>query len=195
MRRMLNNNEAVNLSINNPTIPEIGLVLRSHHIVMGPSDPTITVINEYGLYKILFSSRNPNAVQFQNKVFYDILPSIRQYGAYIDPETRAQLDANPNLIHDLNARITELENQSKPNKQMYVLVGDHIKRHREEINRLKDINDELNETNKYISNERDNYIVSDRDNMKHNLELAQENRVLKNKLDMIYNVVNNFQTN
>jgi len=158
-------------------------------------NPNIIMINEPGLYRCIFNSRSPRAVEFQNKVFYDILPSIRRYGAYIDPETRAQLDSNPNIIHDLNTRITELENQPKPNKQMYVLVDEHVRRHKEEINRLKGINNKLNKTNEYISNERDNYIISDRNNMKHGLELAQENRILKNKLNMIYNVVNNFQSN
>lgn len=147
----------------------------------------IVVINEPGVYRCVFNSRSPRAVEFQNKVFYEVLPSIRQFGAYIDPETRAQLDSNPNIVHDLNARITELENQPKPKKQMYSLVSHHIKRHREEINKLKDIND-------HISRERDDYIVSSRDNMKYSLELSQENRALRSKLDTIYQMVNTLQS-
>ena len=153
----------------------------------------IVTINESGIYRCIFNSRSPRAVEFQNKVFYDILPSIRRYGAYIDPETRAQLDANPNLIHDLTSRIAELENRPKPNVQMYVLNEKHIKRHKEELKRFKDANNELSKDNVRISNERDNYIVMDHDTIKHNLELAQENRSLKGKLEAIYNVVNSVQ--
>ena len=71
----------------------------------------MTVINEYGLYRIIMraNSRHPQIQDFQNKVFYDILPCIRKYGAYIDPNTRAQLDVNPELIHTLNANIDNHE--------------------------------------------------------------------------------------
>ena len=69
------------------------------HIVSTPGGPQeIIFINEFGLYRLTFTSRRPEAVELQNKVFYDILPCIRKYGAYIDPNTRAQLDVNPNLF-------------------------------------------------------------------------------------------------
>ena len=81
----------------------------------------IVIINEPGVYRCIFNSRSPRAVEFQNKVFYDILPSIRQYGAYIDPDTRAQLQQDPNYINNLVNKITELENKPH-NKLMYTLV-------------------------------------------------------------------------
>ena len=79
----------------------------------------IAVINEYGLYRIIMraNSRHPQIQDFQNKVFYDILPCIRKYGAYIDSNTRIQLEQNPNLIHDINANI---DNHEK--KRMYHLI-------------------------------------------------------------------------
>jgi len=79
-------------------------------------NPNIIIINEPGLYRCIFNSRSPRAVEFQNKVFYDILPSIRQYGAYIDPDTRAQLQQDPNYINNLVNKITELEN--KPHNKL-----------------------------------------------------------------------------
>ena len=84
-------------------------------------NPNIVMINEFGLYHCIFSSRSIKAKEFQNKVFHDILPSIRMYGAYIDPDTRDKLNNNPNYINDLNTRISELENRPH-NKLMYTLV-------------------------------------------------------------------------
>ena len=77
----------------------------------------IWLINEMAIYRIAFNSRRPEAIDLQNKVFYDILPCIRKYGAYIDPNTRQQLEANPELIHDINANI---DNHEK--KRMYHLI-------------------------------------------------------------------------
>ena len=88
-------------------------------VYLSGQNRNIYFINEYGLYRIIMraSSKKPNVVDFQNKVFYDILPCIRKYGAYIDPNTRQQLDVNPNLIHTLNANI---DNHEK--KRMYHLI-------------------------------------------------------------------------
>ena len=73
---------------------------------------SITMINEYGLYQLITLSRRSEAVEFKNWLFFTVLPSIRRYGAYIDPQTRQALDADPNLVHDLNQRITTLEDRN-----------------------------------------------------------------------------------
>lgn len=43
---------------------------------------SITVTNESGLYKIIFSSRKAEAERFRDWVFEDVLPSIRKTGKY-----------------------------------------------------------------------------------------------------------------
>lgn len=40
------------------------------------------LINEMGLYRLVFTSRKPQAREFQNWVFHEVLPSIRKYGEY-----------------------------------------------------------------------------------------------------------------
>ncbi|WP_461255788.1 BRO-N domain-containing protein [Treponema sp. R80B11-R83G3] len=40
------------------------------------------IVNEAGLYRLVFKSRKPEAKRFQTWVFSEVLPSIRKYGVY-----------------------------------------------------------------------------------------------------------------
>jgi phage antirepressor YoqD-like protein len=42
----------------------------------------MSVVNEAGLYRIIFSSRKEDAMQFSNWVVEEVLPSIRQTGSF-----------------------------------------------------------------------------------------------------------------
>ena len=52
----------------------------------------MTVINESGLYALIFSSRKPEAKKFQRWVYHEVLPSIRKTGTYNLPSVA---DSNP----------------------------------------------------------------------------------------------------
>lgn len=43
---------------------------------------SITVLEEAGIYQLIFGSKLPNAEQFQDWVFEEVLPSIRKTGSY-----------------------------------------------------------------------------------------------------------------
>lgn len=69
-------------------------------------NPIRTIINESGLYSLIFTSRKKEAEDFKKWVTCEVLPSIRKYGAYISDE----------LLEDpekLQATITELQNKLK----------------------------------------------------------------------------------
>lgn len=52
-----------------------------------------TVVNEPGLYRLIFASRKPEAEKLKRKVYHEILPSIRKTGMYIaDPALRKRLE-------------------------------------------------------------------------------------------------------
>jgi prophage antirepressor-like protein len=51
----------------------------------GPYGHTFNLINESGLYALVFRSRKPEAKQFRKWVTSEVLPSIRKYGYYADP--------------------------------------------------------------------------------------------------------------
>jgi len=44
-----------------------------------------TIINEEGLYRVIFTSRKPEAERFQDWVFSEVLPQIRKTGSYGQP--------------------------------------------------------------------------------------------------------------
>ncbi len=60
---------------------------------MGRQQDTI-IINEYGLYKVIFRSDKPKAKPFTNWVTHEVLPSIRKTGGYqmghMSPEVSPQ---------------------------------------------------------------------------------------------------------
>ena len=45
----------------------------------------VNVVSEAGLYRLIMSSRKPEAKKFQRWVYHEVLPSIRRYGYYIAP--------------------------------------------------------------------------------------------------------------
>jgi prophage antirepressor-like protein len=56
----------------------------------------ITVLEEAGIYQLIFGSKLPNAEKFQDWVFDEVLPSIRKTGSYaiaepIKPKTALEL--------------------------------------------------------------------------------------------------------
>jgi len=54
---------------------------------------SVQIVNEPGLYRLIFQSRKPEAEQFKAWVFNDVLPQIRQTGAFIpiSPNTDERL--------------------------------------------------------------------------------------------------------
>lgn len=53
-------------------------------------NPEKTVVNEYGLYSLIFGSRKPEAKTFKRWVTHEVLPSIRRTGSYVTPATNPQ---------------------------------------------------------------------------------------------------------
>ena len=70
-----------------------------------PGNPTMLIVNEPGLYRLIFLSRKDNAKEFQRKVYHEILPSIRKKGYYVAPN--AKID-DPRL-DELADKIAALE--------------------------------------------------------------------------------------
>ena len=59
----------------------------------------VTIINESGLYALILSSKLPTARQFKRWVTHDVLPAIRQHGAYFTDETLHKLLSDPTQAH------------------------------------------------------------------------------------------------
>lgn len=64
-----------------------------------------TIINESGLYSLILSSKLPSAKQFKRWVTSEILPTIRQHGAYLTPEKVEEVLMNPDTIIKLATQL------------------------------------------------------------------------------------------
>lgn len=82
------------------------------------------LINESGLYSLVLSSKLPSARKFKHWVTSEVLPSIRQHGAYMTPATIEQTLNNPDFIiqlatqlKDAQQRVEVVESENQVQKQ------------------------------------------------------------------------------
>ena len=99
-----------------------------------------TIINESGLYALIFGSKLESAKRFKHWVTSEVLPSIRQNGGYIKNQenlTPEQIVANAlivaqNIINDKDKQIEEMKphavlGQAITSANTSILVGDLAK--------------------------------------------------------------------
>lgn len=71
----------------------------------------MSVINESGLYALIFGSKLDSAKRFKHWVTSEVLPSIRRSGSYQKPMTPEQMmRIQLEMIDDVSGRVTKLEN-------------------------------------------------------------------------------------
>lgn len=76
-------------------------------------NPNMTIINESGLYSLIFGSKLENAKSFKRWVTSEVLPSIRKNGSYITDK------ADP---EDLRKKANELESVSTINDMAKIIL-------------------------------------------------------------------------
>lgn len=69
-------------------------------------NPEKSIVNEYGLYSLVLSSRKPEAKEFKRWITHEVLPSLRKYGTYSMNIPRTLPDA-------LKAYASEIEQHNK----------------------------------------------------------------------------------
>lgn len=88
----------------------------------------LTVINESGLYSLVFGSSLPSAKQFKHWVTKEVLPSIRQNGGYIANQENLsdiELLANAVLVaQNVIANKDKLIQELKPKAEFFDSVAD-----------------------------------------------------------------------
>lgn len=83
---------------------------QKHHFDSAGQRREMTIINESGLYSLIFGSKLESAKKFKSWVTKDVLPSIRKTGGYSAPKTipeQIQLLAQGNV--EVNKRIDIIE--------------------------------------------------------------------------------------
>lgn len=86
------------------------------------------IINESGLYAMIFKSKKPNAKRFRKWVTSEVLPSIRQNGGYISNQenlTPEQIVANALVVaQNIIANKDKLIEEMKPKVEFFDTVAD-----------------------------------------------------------------------
>ncbi len=97
----------------------------------------MTIINESGMYSLIFSSKLPKAKEFKRWVTSEVLPSIRKHGGYLTPELAQQmakgLEAQAaiaqtltGLVEGLTQRVEALERRENKQTPLQMAVrGDN----------------------------------------------------------------------
>lgn len=58
----------------------------------------VNTISEAGVYKLVFSSRKPEAEKFTDWIALEVLPSIRKHGMYATPDTVEKMLNDPDVM-------------------------------------------------------------------------------------------------
>ncbi len=66
-----------------------------------------TIINESGMYSLVFGSKLPTAKDFKHWVTSEVLPSIRKHGAYMTSETLEKALTSPDFLIQLATNLKE----------------------------------------------------------------------------------------
>lgn len=74
---------------------------------------SLSYIPEGDVYRLITHSKLPSAEKFEIWVFEDVLPSIRQYGAYLTPDTLEKAILNPDFIIQLATSLKEYQEENK----------------------------------------------------------------------------------
>ena len=88
---------------------------------------TMSFITEGDVYRLITHSKLPTAEKFGRWVFDEVLPTVRQTGAYMTPETIEKVLLNPDTIISLATQLKELQTkveQDKPKVQYFDTLVD-----------------------------------------------------------------------
>ena len=87
----------------------------------------MTVINESGLYALIFGSKLESANRFKNWVTSEVLPAIRRHGVYMTDQTLEKALTSPDFLIQL---ATQLKNEQEKN---VALAADNERMKQKEI--------------------------------------------------------------
>lgn len=146
----------------------------------------VTVINESGLYALIFSSKLESAKRFKHWVTSEVLPTIRKTGSYQKPMSPVEImRIQLGMIDDHEDRITDLEQNMTLDYGQQMTLGDAVG---------KAVIDALGgkESNAYKKIGKKVFAECNRD-LKHYFNVNARNNVPKKKFDEAVDYVKNWQ--
>lgn len=147
--------------------------------------PDRNIINEYGVYNLVLSSRKPEAKQFKRWITHDVIPSIRKKGEYSAKSEIKQMTDGELIARALiaaNSTIERIEREREAERKVLQLKVDQANSER----------DTAIQTKSYISSKREATIMGKLGNEarrsnsleKENTALKKENAGLKERLGL-----------
>lgn len=97
----------------------------------------MTVINESGVYSLVFGSKLPSAKAFKHWITHDVIPAIRKHGGYMTPEKVEEALLNPDVLIQLATELKEERNKNKALHDLAVEQDKHIARQNDRIATLE----------------------------------------------------------
>ena len=73
----------------------------------------VSIVSEAGVYKLVFTSRKPEAETFTDWIATEVIPSIRKHGAYMTPQAIEQVLLNPDTIIQLATNLKAEQERSR----------------------------------------------------------------------------------
>lgn len=144
------------------------------------------LINESGLYALIFGSKLESAMKFKRWVTSEVLPAIRKTGSYQKPMSPVEMmRIQLGMIDDHEGRITDLEQNMTIDYGQQMSLGDIV-------NRV--VVDSLGgkDSNAYHEIGRKVFAECNRD-LKHYFNVNARNNVPKKKFDEAVDYVKNWQ--
>ena len=80
-------------------------------------NPNKTIVNEYGLYNLILSSRKKEAKSFKRWITHEVIPSIMRTGSY-DVSTNKLLEALTNNQINTNNTLLNINNQLQKHEHL-----------------------------------------------------------------------------
>ena len=86
------------------------------HIILNDTNRgkrSMAIVSEPGLYALVLGSRKPEAQSFRRWITHEVLPEIRQEGAYMTPERLHEVLEDPDTLIALAQRLKLLQEKNR----------------------------------------------------------------------------------
>lgn len=164
------------LDIGNPTQAVMRLDAdEKSTLSLNEGGPDRNVINEYGIYNLVLSSRKPEAKQFKRWITHDVIPSIRKNGEYSSNAIKQMSDGEliARALVAANHTIERIEKERDAERKVLQLKAEQMQEERDAAIRTRCL----------ISSKREATIMGRLGNeVKKNDRLTRENVALKEEL-------------
>lgn len=88
---------------------------------------TTTLINESGVYSLVFGSKLPSAKQFKRWVTSEVLPSVRKHGGYLTDQKVEEVLTDPDTLIKLATQLKAERAETERLKEQHRLAEEQIK--------------------------------------------------------------------